>query len=120
MATNQYGTSGEGRQNMQEGAGKVQEGAAKMQEGLSRAASDLREQAEQKIDQATQTAQDYYQQAREKAGEAKGAIQDRMERTLAATREKYAARSATGIVMDPRTGAVLAMATVPRFNPSRL
>jgi cell division protein FtsI/penicillin-binding protein 2 len=46
-------------------------------------------------------------------------IQDRVERTLAATREKYEARSATGIVMDPRTGAVLAMATVPRFNPNR-
>jgi cell division protein FtsI/penicillin-binding protein 2 len=47
------------------------------------------------------------------------AIQDRMERTLAATRATYEARSATGIVMDPRTGAVLAMATVPRFNPNR-
>jgi cell division protein FtsI/penicillin-binding protein 2 len=46
-------------------------------------------------------------------------IQDRVERTLAATREEYGARSATGIVMDPRTGAVLAMATVPRFNPNR-
>ena len=43
----------------------------------------------------------------------------RVERTLAATREEYGARSATGIVMDPRTGAVLAMATVPRFNPNR-
>lgn len=47
------------------------------------------------------------------------AIQDRVERTLAATREAYEARSATGIVMDPRTGAVLAMASVPRFNPNR-
>ena len=47
------------------------------------------------------------------------AIQDRVERTLAATREKYGARSATGIVMDPRNGEVLAMATVPRFNPNR-
>jgi cell division protein FtsI/penicillin-binding protein 2 len=47
------------------------------------------------------------------------AIQDRVERTLAATREAYEAKSATGIVMDPRTGAVLAMATVPRFNPNR-
>ena len=46
-------------------------------------------------------------------------IQDRVERTLAATREQYGARSATGIVMDPRSGAVLAMATVPRFNPNR-
>jgi cell division protein FtsI (penicillin-binding protein 3) len=46
-------------------------------------------------------------------------IQDRVERTLAATRATYGARSATGIVMDPRTGAVLAMATVPRFNPNR-
>jgi cell division protein FtsI (penicillin-binding protein 3) len=46
-------------------------------------------------------------------------IQDRVERTLAATREKYGAKSATGIVMDPRNGEVLAMATVPRFNPNR-
>jgi cell division protein FtsI (penicillin-binding protein 3) len=46
-------------------------------------------------------------------------IQARVERTLAATREEYGARSATGIVMDPRTGAILAMATVPRYNPNR-
>ena len=46
-------------------------------------------------------------------------IQDRVERTLAETREQYGARSATGIVMDPRSGAMLAMATVPRFNPNR-
>ena len=46
-------------------------------------------------------------------------IQDRVERTLAATRDKYEARSATGIVMDPRTGAIIAMATVPRYNPNR-
>ena len=46
-------------------------------------------------------------------------IQDRVERTLAATRDKYEAKSATGIVMDPRTGAIIAMATVPRYNPNR-
>jgi cell division protein FtsI (penicillin-binding protein 3) len=47
------------------------------------------------------------------------AIQSRVERTCATTREAYAAKTCTAIVMDPRTGAVLAMATVPRFNPNR-
>ena len=47
------------------------------------------------------------------------AIQEQMERTLAGTREKYGARSAMGIVMDPRDGSILAMASVPRFNPNK-
>lgn len=47
------------------------------------------------------------------------AIQAEVERVLAATREEYGARSAMGIVMDPRDGAVLAMASVPRFNPNK-
>ncbi|WP_217913052.1 peptidoglycan D,D-transpeptidase FtsI family protein [Miltoncostaea marina] len=46
-------------------------------------------------------------------------IQDQMESTLAATREKYEARSAMAIAMDPRDGSILAMATVPRYNPNR-
>jgi cell division protein FtsI (penicillin-binding protein 3) len=46
------------------------------------------------------------------------AIQAETERVLAATRKEYGARRAMGIVMDPRDGSVLAMATVPRFNPN--
>ena len=45
-------------------------------------------------------------------------IQYQVEKILAQTVEQYAARSAMGIVMDPRTGAVLAMANVPLFNPN--
>ena len=47
------------------------------------------------------------------------AIQNQMESTLAATREEYGARSATAIAMDPRDGSILAMATVPRYNPNK-
>ncbi len=45
-------------------------------------------------------------------------IQAHMEETLARTRETYQAKSVMGIVMDPRNGAILAMATVPRFDPN--
>jgi cell division protein FtsI (penicillin-binding protein 3) len=46
-------------------------------------------------------------------------IQERVEYTLAAARERYGAASATAIVMRPDDGAILAMATVPRFDPNR-
>jgi cell division protein FtsI/penicillin-binding protein 2 len=45
-------------------------------------------------------------------------IQDRTERILAATRSRFGAHSAMAIVMRPRDGAILAMATVPRFDPN--
>lgn len=47
------------------------------------------------------------------------AIQAQTESVLAATRARFGAKSAMAIVMDPRDGAVLAMATVPRFNPNK-
>ena len=47
------------------------------------------------------------------------AIQAQVESVLAETRVKYQAKSAEALVMDPQTGAVLAMATVPRFNPNK-
>ena len=43
----------------------------------------------------------------------------RWRRVLAETREKYGAKSAMAIVMDPRDGSILAMASVPRFNPNK-
>jgi cell division protein FtsI (penicillin-binding protein 3) len=46
------------------------------------------------------------------------AIQAEVESTLAETRESTGAKSAMAIVMDPRDGSVLAMASVPRFNPN--
>jgi cell division protein FtsI/penicillin-binding protein 2 len=46
------------------------------------------------------------------------AIQAQVESTLAATREETGAKSAMAIVMNPRNGAILAMASVPRFNPN--
>jgi cell division protein FtsI (penicillin-binding protein 3) len=45
-------------------------------------------------------------------------IQERVERTLAEARQRYGAVSATAIVMRPDDGAILAMATVPRFDPN--
>jgi cell division protein FtsI/penicillin-binding protein 2 len=47
------------------------------------------------------------------------AIQAQVESTLAATREETGAKSAMAIVMNPRNGAILAMASVPRFNPNQ-
>ena len=37
---------------------------------------------------------------------------------LAAAREKYEALDANGVVMDIRTGEIIAMASVPNFNPN--
>jgi cell division protein FtsI (penicillin-binding protein 3) len=45
-------------------------------------------------------------------------IQYNVEKILMQTVNQYKARSAMGIVMVPRTGAVLAMANVPLFNPN--
>ncbi len=46
-------------------------------------------------------------------------IQREAERVLARTVRQFAAESATAIVMDPRTGDILAMAGVPRVNPAK-
>jgi cell division protein FtsI/penicillin-binding protein 2 len=46
------------------------------------------------------------------------AIEGQVEEVLAATREQYGAKSAMAMVMDPRNGAILSMATVPRFDPN--
>ncbi len=45
-------------------------------------------------------------------------IQTEVQQVLAETQRRWHARSATAIVMDPRTGAVLAMASVPTFDPN--
>lgn len=47
------------------------------------------------------------------------ALQYRVEQILAAAVARYQAASGTVIVMDPRTGAVLALANVPAFDPNR-
>ncbi|HEX6844929.1 MAG TPA: penicillin-binding protein 2, partial [Actinomycetota bacterium] len=46
-------------------------------------------------------------------------IQANAEEVLAETVRRWGARSATAVVMDPRTGEILAMATAPRFNANR-
>jgi len=46
-------------------------------------------------------------------------IQAWAEEAIAEAREKFHAASATAIVMDPRTGAILALANVPTFDPNR-
>lgn len=47
------------------------------------------------------------------------AIQDRVDRILLDTRERNGARMAMAVVMDPRDGRILAMSTVPRYDPNR-
>ena len=46
-------------------------------------------------------------------------IQGNAEEVLAETVRRWSATSATAVVMDPQTGAILAMATAPRFNANR-
>jgi cell division protein FtsI/penicillin-binding protein 2 len=45
-------------------------------------------------------------------------VQSRLEDTLAGVMKTYSSRSAAGIVMDPRTGEVVAMAVRPAFDPN--
>jgi cell division protein FtsI (penicillin-binding protein 3) len=45
-------------------------------------------------------------------------IQAAAEQAILEARQKFHARSATAIVMDPQTGAILAMANVPTFDPN--
>lgn len=46
-------------------------------------------------------------------------IQIALEKELRAASEKFSADGASAIVMDPNTGAILAMASVPSFNPNK-
>jgi cell division protein FtsI/penicillin-binding protein 2 len=46
-------------------------------------------------------------------------IQGQVERVLHQTRERWAAKSATAIVMDPRTGGILALAVDPGYDANR-
>ncbi len=46
-------------------------------------------------------------------------VQFQMEETLAALVEKFDPKNAMGIIMDPQTGDVLAMANAPNFDPNR-
>lgn len=46
-------------------------------------------------------------------------LQGQVERILGAARTQWAAKAATAIVMDPRTGAMLAMAVEPGFDANK-
>jgi cell division protein FtsI (penicillin-binding protein 3) len=46
-------------------------------------------------------------------------IQGQVERVLGATRERWAAKAASAVVMDPRNGDVLALAVEPGFDANR-
>ena len=45
-------------------------------------------------------------------------IQAKFDLILAGYRNKYKAKSAMGVIMDPNTGAVIAMTSVPRVDPN--
>lgn len=46
-------------------------------------------------------------------------VQYILERELARGLERFAGKSAVGVVLDPRSGAVVAMASLPGFDPNR-
>jgi cell division protein FtsI (penicillin-binding protein 3) len=46
-------------------------------------------------------------------------IQGQVERVLAETRERWAAKSASAVVMDPRTGEILAIANDPGYDANK-
>lgn len=43
-----------------------------------------------------------------------------LEKTLSETQEKWKSDSIGGIIMDPKTGAIVAMSSLPSFNPNDL
>ena len=47
-------------------------------------------------------------------------IQGDVERVLRRTRSRWGAKSATAVVLDPRTGGMLAMAVEPGFDANAL
>lgn len=47
-------------------------------------------------------------------------VQDILERALAEAMERHQPRNITGLVLRPRTGAILAWAVLPNFDPNRL
>ena len=48
------------------------------------------------------------------------AVQNILETSLAAAMQKHTPVSITGIIMRPRTGEILAMATLPNYDPNKL
>ena len=44
-------------------------------------------------------------------------VQNFLEKSLAGVMDKYSGETAGGIIMDPKTGEIVAMASAPNFNP---
>lgn len=42
-----------------------------------------------------------------------------LERTLSATKDKWSSKRVAGIIMDPKTGEIIAMAALPNFDPNK-
>ncbi len=46
------------------------------------------------------------------------AVQERLDQDLEAVTKKYSSTMSGGIIMDPKTGAIIAMSTYPSFDPN--
>ncbi len=47
-------------------------------------------------------------------------VQTRLENDIAAVNLRYSSRESGGIIMDPKTGAIIAMTTFPSYDPNNL
>lgn len=47
-------------------------------------------------------------------------VQQRLESVLAATKDEWQTKEMGGIIMDPRSGQIYALATLPSYNPNEL
>ncbi len=96
------------------------EGLERSLEGRSQAVPEARRSSRTRsVVRSTSSRRSRRRPARTSGSRIDRQIQANAEEVLQETVRRWSARSATAVVMDPQTGAILAMATAPRFNANR-